>query len=54
MTLQKSRELYLNQKREKISLKSKQKTFGIFLNATVNKQRAHSDQTSKEKVVVLD
>ena len=29
----------LNQKREKISLKSKQKTFGFFLNATVNKQR---------------
>ena len=36
--LQKSRELYLNQKRGKISLKSKQKTFGICLKATVNKQ----------------
>ena len=36
---EKSRETYLNQKREKIGLNSKQKTIGIFLNAAVNKQR---------------
>ena len=60
MTLQKSRELQLNQKSEKNKSEVQTKDIQNFFERNSKQtthhlyKRAHSDQTSKEKVVVLD